>query len=1039
MADTGPSGALRKGISDCVPPDLDGSGATTPDSPMFTLDSSLRVTSWNSALRELTGYEDTSVIDSPISERMPERMREEVEHRLRQALNETSGSASSGSFKLQLHCKSSEKRDKGGPSKPTHITLSCDATPKKGVDGVSRDEKLYKWIESMYTDGAQAGVAVSMYWHMDDCHKCLEECESVIQDNGLHDEKIDGYGRHKDRTKMIKEANDAMKMIKEAATAVRPFLTWDSKAEKRELAYDAYDKKKQVWREAHSAAFANDNASRQVVMDSLVERWGKAKAAVHTMRGLRDALKQFADAHIKAAKTRVRECRRTWVSGDAYEKQLRTLENDVLHRKEIKAKLKFDQLDAKFSSVDKAQERVEEAARVAMEAAFAPGAALSFENKAAHTQAATPLRVVFPYESTQPDECSLAPDDIVEGYQEVEGWWRGKSQGKEGTFPANCVEVVHKYNDVYGARLQARLAAAQKYHEIAGADVRRAQLTWRLHWLAHWAANTHCLDYTVHWSCTSKINAPLARVQQHDANALGPFYWSKISEPNAPSAPEKQNDADRWLVVSAWPDYSHPLHIGCANKQQRDKLRGYLSRHSVESTKTAQKDANSDDDSGDGSGDESKEAEHGADKSRDLGLRGLETKALRNVLASFQGQVNTERKQKQLNPLKWQQYLWPPSNAFLIISFWFFWAQITAISFVPEINWSLTFWGDVWRFLRRLFAWTLFDFDLLDIKIDLPDWTFYKIQFWVAVFIAVMFPIATRAYHDFFADFENKQKDLIEAQKKTNEAATALQKAQRKTKGLREKDMDVEATADALDTDRQYRTNKDTFASKKNAALSDTTGRHKREDADIETRKNKKIYSETQRCDKRLRELNTQCDADIQRAEDVRNTGKSQAQEQCKEALVEKKAAYNKETSGVDTKSKSRVDTATRQHKKKYDKLDEECRKSEEAARHEHRQNSQALERECAERDKDAEPKRDTDLKTATTQHKAQHDKLASEIAQEEAAANQTYDKETGALNQRCSDWKVAAEEQKTSAHDTLADSVKTKLAAAKASRDGDQ
>eukprot|EP00937_MAST-01D_sp_MAST-1D-sp2_P005986 g5986.t1 len=55
---------------------------------------------------------------------------------------------------------------------------------------------------------------------------------------------------------------------------------------------------------------------------------------------------------------------------------------------------------------------------------------------------ATTLRVVFPYESTQPDECSLAQDDIVEGYQEVEGWWRGKSQGKEGIFPANYVEVA---------------------------------------------------------------------------------------------------------------------------------------------------------------------------------------------------------------------------------------------------------------------------------------------------------------------------------------------------------------------------------------------------------------------------------------------------------------------------------------------------------------------------------------------------------------------------------------------------------------------
>ena len=62
--------------------------------------------------------------------------------------------------------------------------------------------------------------------------------------------------------------------------------------------------------------------------------------------------------------------------------------------------------------------------------------------RASSVMSSVQLRVLFSYAGTEQDECNLNEGDIVEGFSEVSGWWRGKSQGKVGIFPANYVEVV---------------------------------------------------------------------------------------------------------------------------------------------------------------------------------------------------------------------------------------------------------------------------------------------------------------------------------------------------------------------------------------------------------------------------------------------------------------------------------------------------------------------------------------------------------------------------------------------------------------------
>eukprot|EP00937_MAST-01D_sp_MAST-1D-sp2_P003769 g3769.t1 len=87
-------------------------------------------------------------------------------------------------------------------------------------------------------------------------------------------------------------------------------------------------------------------------------------------------------------------------------------------------------------------------------------------------------------------------------------------------------------------------------------------------------------------------------------------------------------------------------------------------------------------------------------------------------LAHFQKEVDAERGLVKNEPLTVKQHFVPLSNFLLIFSFWFFWAQITAISFVPDIPWGFTWLGDIWRIVGELLLLTLIDLDWF----DLPLW-----------------------------------------------------------------------------------------------------------------------------------------------------------------------------------------------------------------------------------------------------------------------------------------------------------------------------
>jgi hypothetical protein len=167
-----------------------------------------------------------------------------------------------------------------------------------------------------------------------------------------------------------------------------------------------------------------------------------------------------------------------------------------------------------------------------------------------------------------------------------------------------------------------------------------------------------------------------------------------------------------------------------------------------------------------------------------------------NVLSSFQFQVDSEREERRKqNPLKMRDYFSPFSNFLLIFSFWFFWAQITAVSFVPDIQcWTregdnatsssetgnstaangpqvlsaviaedvCSWLGDTWRYLGRLLLFTIdMDFSFLPL-ISWPEFnvSVYQFQFWVSVSVAVLFPPLTREYHKFFKAFRRLQDEL---------------------------------------------------------------------------------------------------------------------------------------------------------------------------------------------------------------------------------------------------------------------------------------
>jgi hypothetical protein len=73
-------------------------------------------------------------------------------------------------------------------------------------------------------------------------------------------------------------------------------------------------------------------------------------------------------------------------------------------------------------------------------------------------------------------------------------------------------------------------------------------------------------------------------------------------------------------------------------------------------------------------------------------------------------------------------------------------ANITAISFVPDVPWKFYFLGEIWEMLGKIFLLTLFDFDWIDVP-WMPD--LFKTQFAIAVVISVAFPLGASKYHNF--------------------------------------------------------------------------------------------------------------------------------------------------------------------------------------------------------------------------------------------------------------------------------------------------
>jgi hypothetical protein len=169
--------------------------------------------------------------------------------------------------------------------------------------------------------------------------------------------------------------------------------------------------------------------------------------------------------------------------------------------------------------------------------------------------------------------------------------------------------------------------------------------------------------------------------------------------------------------------------------------------------------------------------------------------------------------------LKFRDYFLPFSNTLLVVSFWFFWAQITAVSFVPDIRcWSregdnvtasngtwaggaagdrpqvmsavvaedvCSWLGETWRYLGRLLLFTI-DIDFNLFNVDLPEFDLYIFQFWVSVSVAVIFPPLTRAYHQFFRAFRELQEQLNSVLSRQRRALRELEKKSENTERERE-------------------------------------------------------------------------------------------------------------------------------------------------------------------------------------------------------------------------------------------------------------
>eukprot|EP00937_MAST-01D_sp_MAST-1D-sp2_P001055 g1055.t1 len=174
------------------------------------------------------------------------------------------------------------------------------------------------------------------------------------------------------------------------------------------------------------------------------------------------------------------------------------------------------------------------------------------------------------------------------------------------------------------------------------------------------------------------------------------------------------------------------------------------------------------------------------------------------VLKHFQAQVDADRVQTDRNPLRADQYFLPGSNAVLVISFCFFWMQITAISFVPDlvrINWGITIFGEIWAWVGKIFMFTLFDMSWLDFYF--PEFDVYSYQFIFAVVIAVSFPAATSAYHSFFKTFKDKQVTMTKFNRKQQEASDSLEDANKDSAAAAKKVADKKRDIDALENEKQ--------------------------------------------------------------------------------------------------------------------------------------------------------------------------------------------------------------------------------------------
>eukprot|EP00937_MAST-01D_sp_MAST-1D-sp2_P000589 g589.t1 len=169
------------------------------------------------------------------------------------------------------------------------------------------------------------------------------------------------------------------------------------------------------------------------------------------------------------------------------------------------------------------------------------------------------------------------------------------------------------------------------------------------------------------------------------------------------------------------------------------------------------------------------------------------------VLKHFQAQVDAARVQRDRNPLRVDEYFLPASNAVLVISFCFFWMQITAISFVPDlvrINWGITIFGEIWAWVGRVFMFTLFDMSWLDFYF--PEFDVYSYQFIIAVVIAVSFPAATSAYHSFFKTFKDKQASMTKHNRAQQDASDDLEDASKNTAAAAKKVADKKKEIDAV-------------------------------------------------------------------------------------------------------------------------------------------------------------------------------------------------------------------------------------------------